>query len=399
MKYRSPAANIYYLYLIRLSKWLMLIMPIVALFYNENGLSTFDIFLLQAVYSFSVAIFEIPSGYMADIIGRRTSLICGGILGTLGFAVLSISHDFSGFLIAELILGLGGSFISGSDSALLYDSLVVSRREHNYIRYEGRITALGNLAETAAAVGGGLIALWLGYRGVYVAQTMIAAIAIPSSLLLIEPARKKLTERPSFSQIIEISKHALFKDLKLSSTIILSAATGTATLTMAWTAQIYFVAHGFTEVQITPLWVLLNLCVAVVSASTALVVRKIGTRKAILLIFVVMPLSYILMGILPIVPALIVLTLFYLVRGYATPLLRNLTNLNCESEIRATVLSIRSLLVRVCFTVGGPAIGYLAGKYTLDYALIIFGVVLWLMFAFGVVFLFRYHRDSLNSYS
>jgi hypothetical protein len=45
--YRSVSANLHYLYLIKLSKWLMLIMPIVALFYNDNGLNRYDIFLLR----------------------------------------------------------------------------------------------------------------------------------------------------------------------------------------------------------------------------------------------------------------------------------------------------------------------------------------------------------------
>ncbi len=76
----SIEANIYWLYLIKLSKWFLLIMPIVALFYTDNGLDTFDIYLLQGIYSCSVALLEIPSGYMADVIGRKKSLILGAIL-------------------------------------------------------------------------------------------------------------------------------------------------------------------------------------------------------------------------------------------------------------------------------------------------------------------------------
>ena len=59
---RSLFANIYYLYLIKLSKWLMLIMPVVVLFYNDNGLESYQIYLLQAGYSISVVIFEIHLG-------------------------------------------------------------------------------------------------------------------------------------------------------------------------------------------------------------------------------------------------------------------------------------------------------------------------------------------------
>ena len=78
---RSLFANIYYLYLIKLSKWLMLIMPVVVLFYNDNGLETYQIYLLQAGYSISVVIFEIPSGYLADIVGRTSSALAGELLG------------------------------------------------------------------------------------------------------------------------------------------------------------------------------------------------------------------------------------------------------------------------------------------------------------------------------
>ncbi len=389
--FRSLSANIYYLYLIKLSKWLMLIMPIVVLFYADNGLGTFDIYLLQAVYSLSVAFLEIPSGYMADIIGRRTSLIIGSLLGTLGFIVLSMSYSLYGFLAAEIILGLGGSFISGSDSALLFDSLAARNKEHYYLRFEGRITALGNLAETVAAIGGGLLAAWLSYRAVYVSQAMVAAIAIPAALLIVEPEREKLSTRPSMQQILAISYQALFKDKKLSSTIIMSSVSGTATLCMAWTSQVFFVTVGFSEAEITPLWVVLNLSVAIISIYAAAIVERIGRRRALLSIIILLPLGYILLGSLPLLPALATLFIFYLVRGYTTPMLRDLINRNCRSSIRATVLSIRSLLVRLAFSIAGPLLGLAAGKTSLGFALVVFGLVLALASVGAGIFLLGQH--------
>ena len=388
---RSLSANIHYLYLIKLSKWLMLIMPVVVLFYHDNGLHTYQVYLLQAGYSLSVALFEIPSGYLADIIGRRTSLIWGSVLGTLGFAVLSLSHDFGGFLLAEIILGIGGSLISGADSALLYDSLAASSRHHYYLRYEGRITALGNLGETCAAILGGLLAAWLGYRSVYFAQTAIAAIGIPAALLLIEPARNKLITRPSLTEILRISQRALLVDKDLSSVIFSGAVAGTATLCMAWTAQVYFVDNGFTEKEITPIWVILNLSVAVVSALSAGVIERLTIRRAVI-IAALLPLGFVLIGLLPLLPSLILLFIFYLIRGYTTPLFRELLNRNCDSAIRATVLSIRSLLIRLLFSVGGPLIGVIAGRSTLDHGLVIFGILLSLLSAAATIFIFRQHR-------
>lgn len=370
-------------------------MPIVVLFYTTNGLDKYQIYLLQAGYSLTVALFEIPSGYLADIIGRKMSLIWGSLLGTVGFMVLSLSYTFEGFLTAEIILGIGGSFISGADSALLYDSLAAQSREHYYLRYEGRITALGNLGETVAAIGGGMLAAWLSYRSVYFAQTAIAAIAIPASILLMEPTRSKLISRPSLVEILKISNHSLFQDKNLSSVILCGAVAGTTTLCMAWTAQIYFVENGFTEREITPLWVFLNLTVAVFSAFAAAVVSRLGLKTAIV-ISALLPFGFIMLGILPLLSGLLTLFIFYLIRGYTTPMFRDLINKNCDSSIRATVLSIRSLLVRFFFTVGGPLIGYVAGWTTLGQALVLFGIIFGAGSLAATLFLFKHHQLAEN---
>jgi len=89
--------NIFKLYLIKIAKWFMLFMPIVVLFYEDNGLEMRHIFLLQAIYSISIVILEIPSGYFADALGRKYTLVIGTIMGFLGFLVYSFSYGFTGF--------------------------------------------------------------------------------------------------------------------------------------------------------------------------------------------------------------------------------------------------------------------------------------------------------------
>ncbi len=385
---RSLSTNIYCLYLIKLAKWLMLIMPIVALFYSANGLDHFDIYLLQAVYSLSVALLEIPSGYMADVIGRKKSLVVGSVLGTLGYGIYAISSGFYGFLAAEMVLGLGGSFISGSDSAMLYETLAAMDKKHRYFRLEGRITSLGHFAETIAALCGGFIAVSLSYRAVYVSQTLVAALAIPAALYLLEPPRTSLIHRPGLGHIIAVCKESLLGNKKLSSTLLLSSLIGTCTLCMAWTSQVYFVSMGLDEKSITPLWILLNLTVALVAAMADKVVATIGRRVALSIMILVIPGAYILLGVMALLPALLVLFAFYAVRGYATPLLKDLVNTYCPSETRATVLSIRSLLIRGSFALLGPFIGSLSAGYSLAIALQVSGVILVILALLAGLFLF-----------
>ncbi|MFR3853028.1 MAG: hypothetical protein ACLTXP_13030 [Odoribacter splanchnicus] len=63
--------NILALYFIKVSKWFTLVMPVIVLFYEENGLGLKDIFLLKSVYSVAVVAFEIPAGYLADVWGVK----------------------------------------------------------------------------------------------------------------------------------------------------------------------------------------------------------------------------------------------------------------------------------------------------------------------------------------
>ena len=155
--YFNILSNIWKLNLIQAFRWFMLIMPVIVLFYKENGLSMQDIMVLQAFYSLALVVFEVPSGYFSDTIGRRNSLVAGSVLCTFGFFIYSFSYSFFGFLCAEMLLGLGYSLISGTDSALLYDTLLEAEREKDFIKKQGRLSATANFSEAAAGILGGII--------------------------------------------------------------------------------------------------------------------------------------------------------------------------------------------------------------------------------------------------
>ena len=71
----SLRQNIIKLYMLKSVTWFMVAMPVIILFFQENNFSLTEIMFLQALYSFSLALFEIPSGYIADIFGRKKSIV------------------------------------------------------------------------------------------------------------------------------------------------------------------------------------------------------------------------------------------------------------------------------------------------------------------------------------
>lgn len=347
-------------------------MPIVVPFYESNGLSMKDIMVLQAVYSIAIVILEIPSGYLADIWGRKRTLLLGAILGVAGFSMYSLSHGFAGFLIAEIILGIGQSCVSGADSAMLYDSMLEVKQEKQYSRYEGRITSLGNLAEALAAIIGGVLAT-ISLRSPYFAQTVIAFIAVPAAITLREPIRHVKLASSSFLEVLRIARFALFENRELRRNILFSAFTGAATLTMAWFVQPFF---EYSEIEIKWfgfLWAALNLIVGIASYFAYTIEKKMGQRTSIMFIAFAIPLGYIALSQSGLVGGLIVLVFFHLVRGYATPILKDYINRVTSSEVRATVLSVRNFIIRINFSLVGPLIGWIKDVYSLPRALLIAG--------------------------
>ena len=137
-------SNVWKLYVIKGLRWFLLTMPIIVIFFQDQGLSLFEIMILQSTYSIIVACMEIPSGFFADALGRKKSLIIGSFLSFFGFLIISLSFSFWQFILAQILLGIGQSFISGSDSALLYDTLISSKKTDNYDKIEGRSYGIGN---------------------------------------------------------------------------------------------------------------------------------------------------------------------------------------------------------------------------------------------------------------
>jgi len=362
-------------------------MPIVVPFYESNGLSMKDIMLLQAVYSIAIVILEIPSGYLADVIGRRKTLIIGAALGVVGFTTYSLSYGFAGFLMGEIILGFGQSCISGADSAMLYDSLLEKGEEKKYTRFEGRITALGNIAEAIAGILGGLLA-GITLRVPYIAQTFVAFLALPAAITLVEPERKIPLIKASLMEIIHIARFALFQERTLRRNILFSSLTGTATLTMAWFAQPFF---EYTKIDIKwfgLLWTTLNLSVALTSYTAHHIESKMGQARSILIIALLIPAGYLALSQFHMPTGLIVLYAFYLIRGYATPVLKDYINRVTVSHIRATVLSVRNFIVRLVFAVTGPLLGWIKDIYSLPQALFLAGFIfMGLSIVTGILFI------------
>ena len=381
--------NILLLYLIKLSKWFSLVMPVIVLFYQDYGLGLQDIFMLKSIFSVVAVGLEIPSGYLADVWGRKKCLVLGSILFFSGYLCYSLTGTFVAFVFAEILLGAGQTFVNGADSALLYDTTAYYKKERLYLKYEGRMTMVGNFAEAAAGILGGLLAVY-SLRFPFYGQALVAFTGIPASFTLKEIVSSDRI-KSNYKQITGIIRYALFENKKLCYNILFSGVIGAATLTMAWFVQPVLIYIDFPTGYFGVIWTFLNLTVGISALYSERIDKYLGINKTYLIILIFIAGGYIALAFNLSYWGIIVLFILYVFRGFATPILKGYINQIATSNLRATVLSIRNFVIRLMFAVIAPFIGWLNDMYSLKMALLISSVIIFLP---GLVLLILQSRQK-----
>lgn len=384
--------NILALYLIKLSKWFTLVMPIIVLFYEKHGLGLQDVFILKSIYSVAAVALEIPSGYLADVWGRRKCLISGCILFFGGYLCYSFTSTFEAFACAEILLGIGQTLVNGADSALLYDTTAQYKKEESYLRYEGRITMIGNFAEAAAGIFGGLLAAY-SLRLPFYAQAVVAFTGIPAAFALREVNVRSKIQSP-LKEITKIIKYSLVTNRKLCYNIMYSGIIGMATLTMAWFVQPVLMHLQTPTSYYGIIWTVLNLTVGVAALYSDRVERYFGMSRMNILILLFIVGGYISLAYNLTYVGLAILFFFYIFRGFSTPILKGYINQMTFSEMRATVLSIRNFIIRLMFAAIAPFVGWLNDIYSLQTALLASAVIILLPGALFLALQLRYESEN-----
>ncbi|MFK7890004.1 MAG: MFS transporter, partial [Granulosicoccus sp.] len=136
------------------SAWL----PIFSLFFLER-VSLGDAVLLGSAYYFAVFLLEVPSGYCSDRFGRKPTLIAAAVATALACIAFIAAPSFQILVVAQVLLAASMAFQSGSDSALLYDSLCLLERQDEYSRLESIAQKWSMTALACACLIGGALGM------------------------------------------------------------------------------------------------------------------------------------------------------------------------------------------------------------------------------------------------
>jgi len=132
------------------------------LFFLEKDLSYTEIGLLYSIREITLAVTEIPSGVIADMFGRRKTLIVAFFFYILSFVVFFLSGQFILFAAAMLLFAFGDAFRTGVHKAMIYDYLLINHQPKLKVAYYGHTRSWSQTGTAISALVAGLIVFYSG---------------------------------------------------------------------------------------------------------------------------------------------------------------------------------------------------------------------------------------------
>lgn len=360
-------SNILKLNIFAALKMMLFPMAIITVFWKDQiGLSLSEILLVNVFFSTANLLMEYPSGYVSDRLGYRISLVIACGFGICGWTAYLFAHTFWHVIGAELLLGVCYAFISGSDNALLYETLRHGGRSELYTRCDGRMASWAQIGEAGGALCAGLMYVTAPLLP-FMVQIGVWVVALGVALSLHEPRADKGPHITShLSEALRISRYGLMENKLLRATMILGMLLGLASFYPVWLVQPFMRESGVPLAWFGPIWAGANLMVAVCAYHSHRVLHSLGLRRICLIFFVLIVAAYAGLGLTSTVGSFLFYYLLTAMRGLQGPILRSFLQQHATRQMRASILSLHNLLFRLGYVVSGPVVGWVSDTHGLQ---------------------------------
>jgi MFS family permease len=340
------------------------------LFFRHFDLSFEQMGFLVSASLTAVLLFEIPTGSFADIYGKKTSIIIGSFVSLIGLGFLAFGSDFAAFAVGFLLLGIGRSFRSGAENALLYDWLSSVEKQHEYTKHQSRLQA-AFVAIDIISGSVGFLLFGLNVRLPFIISFASMVLVIIVQFTLREIATGARPRESAFTiyadQIREglriVARSQILMWL-MGFTLIYSLANlffGSA-LNLPFLQEV----KGFTTNQLAIMGLIWNVIQTVSLFFVSHAEAKMGPSISIFAIVILTPLLF--LGLLlskNFILSSIFIGLYYSSMSFREVIIDAYLNARISSQYRATVLSIASMIVSSLAIFTLPVLGSLVDRSSL----------------------------------
>lgn len=367
---------------------LLFFLPILALYYEKSLFSVTNVAIIFSVEAIAFAIFEMPTGAVADLFGRRRTIILANITSMVSIIFLYIGGSMIMFILYAIVSSLARSLGSGTYSALIYDTLKEENKQRLYKKTIGTYFALWPIGASVGSVVGGYlsnVSLSLPILATFI-PLLIATIL---TFFLKEPYYKKEKNRNVLKHVGNSLKLVMRKRQ-----LIILMASGFILMALGETVHLFGpLFFEFKGIQIEYFGWIAAFLFGFSSLGhyfSYLVSEKIGNKAALILSVVMSPLLLLIATLTTNITSIIVFIIPSLFFGLRNPIIDYLINKEAPSSKRATIISTQSFLGHVGLAIFAPLVGYFADIYTINTA---FAISALLTFIVPILYLFLHEKE------
>ena len=336
------------------------------LYLQARNLSLLQASSIWSIIVITIFVAEVPTGVLADKIGRKKSVIMALILQFIGEVLYLFASSYPAFVGIAVLAGVGFAFSSGCIEALVYDSLPEDDREDRMKQAMGLNGAAYYLAFFFAPILGTLLIPQFTLER-FLLTVFLTACSVFVALLIAFTLEETDGEREMEETAVTILKtgiQCIHGNRFLLWLVGVSIFTSTFGGTLSSLFQPYFAAFNLTA-RSMGIASAIGALVAVGLQKNIFAFEKLVGKRAAFTISVLLPgVGYLLLALAP--SAAVAFVAFLLTYGTATmkgPLLSSYQNGVIPEKIRATVLSFINLLVSLYAAAVGLLMGWLADRH------------------------------------
>ena len=197
-----------------------------------RGFSLWEIGLAESVFHIVNLLCEVPSGMVADLLGRKKALVSGGVLAVTSNLLMAFAPNLFAICFAMALNALYSTLFSGTFTALVYDSLKTEDREDEYLQISANSSQISMLASALGSLAS-TVQRFLGFAGFYLLSALFEGVSTLACRWMNEPivtaaqanrARQSLHDLPGqFTLLVQDSLHVL-RTCPLAAKLIVSSA-------------------------------------------------------------------------------------------------------------------------------------------------------------------------------
>ncbi len=217
----------------------ILMLPVMLLFYKENGLTAGDLFLFQGIFSISALLFEIPAGYLGDIFPRRNILILSYSLFLLRLILWYFWGGYWIVLAGEILYSMSKASYSGVADGYIYDYLKTQGKTKKMLSGYGRLNFWMSIGTALASLVGPFLYKQYGFPVLIIIEIILNTAAIGLLFLLPKvPVRRQRIKgiKTKYIELYTITKNTL-SNPKLWPYIFYSGTIAATTMVFVWSFQ------------------------------------------------------------------------------------------------------------------------------------------------------------------